>query len=90
MELYTTCGTKSYKLMAETMQKVMELPSGQEEADAHLLLYAKHATTPHVKAVIISSEDTDNYYAHTMHIICSCNFSSYLSEMCFTIPGQVC
>ena len=41
------------------MQEVIELSSVQEEADTRLLLYAKHAATPHVKAVIISSEDTD-------------------------------
>ena len=37
----------------------MELSSGQEEADTRLLLHEKHVATPHVKAVIISSEDTD-------------------------------
>ena len=37
----------------------MELSSGQEEADTRLLLHVKHVATPHVKAVIISSEDTD-------------------------------
>jgi len=58
-ELYTTCGTKCYKLTADTVQEVIELSSEQEEADTRLLLYAKHAGTPHVKAVIISSEDTD-------------------------------
>ena len=41
------------------MQKIIELSSGQKEADTRLLLHAKHAATPHVKAVIISSEDTD-------------------------------
>ena len=58
-ELYTTCGTKCYKLTADTVQEVIELSSGQEEADTHLLLHVKHAATLHVKAVIISSEDTD-------------------------------
>lgn len=58
-ELYTTCGTKCYKLTADTVQEVIELSSGQEEADTRLLLHAKHAATSHVKAVIISSEDTD-------------------------------
>ena len=58
-ELYTTCGTKCYKLTADTVQEVIELSSGQEEADTRLLLHVKHAATPHVKAVIISSEDTD-------------------------------
>lgn len=57
--LYTSCGTKCYNLTADTVQEVIELWSGQEEADTRLLLHAKHATTPHVKAVIISSEDTD-------------------------------
>ena len=56
-ELYTTCGTKWYKLTVDTVQEVIS--SGQEEADTRLLLHAKHAATPHVKAVIISSEDTD-------------------------------
>ena len=46
------------------MQEVIELSSGQEEADTRLLLHAKHAATPHVKAVIISSEDTDE------HVLC--------------------
>ena len=46
------------------MQEVIELSSGQEEADTRLLLQAKHAATSHVKAVIISSEDTD------VHILC--------------------
>ena len=41
------------------MQEVIELSSGQEEADTRLLLHAKHAATSHVKAVIISSKDTD-------------------------------
>ena len=41
------------------MQEAIELSSGQEEADTRLLLHAKHAATPHVKAVLISSEDTD-------------------------------
>jgi len=62
-ELYTTCGTKCYKLTVDTLQEVIEL-SSQQEADTHLLLHAKHAATPHVKAVIISSEDTD------VHILC--------------------
>ena len=57
-ELYTTCGTKCYKLMADTVQEVIELSSGQE-ADTRLLLHTKHAATPHVTAVIISSEDAD-------------------------------
>jgi len=39
--------------------EVVEVSSGQEEADTRLLLHAKHAATPHVKAVIISSDDTD-------------------------------
>lgn len=58
-ELYTTCGTKCYKLTTDTVQEVIELSSGQEEATTRLLLHAKHAATPHVKTVIISSEDTD-------------------------------
>ena len=41
------------------MQEVIELSSGQKEADTRLLLHAKHAATPHVKVIIISSEDTD-------------------------------
>jgi len=41
------------------MQEVIELSCGQEEAETRLLLHAKLAATPHVKAVIISSEDTD-------------------------------
>jgi len=41
------------------VQQVIELSSGQEEAETRLLLHAKHAATPHVKAVTISSEDTD-------------------------------
>jgi len=41
------------------VQEVIELSSGQEEADTRLLLHAKQAATPHVKAVIISSDDTD-------------------------------
>ena len=36
----------------------MELSSEQEEADTRLLLRAKHAAIPHVKAIIISSEHT--------------------------------
>ena len=43
----------------DTVQEVIELSSGQEEADTRLLLHAKHAATPYVKAVIISSEDMD-------------------------------
>ena len=58
-ELYTVCGTKCYKLMADTEQEVIELSSEQEEADTRLLLHTKHAATPHAKAVIISSENTD-------------------------------
>ena len=34
------------------MQEVIELSSGQEKADTRLLLHAKHAATPHVKAVM--------------------------------------
>ena len=41
------------------MQEVVELSSEQEKADTRLLLHAKPAATPHVKAIIISSEDTD-------------------------------
>jgi len=41
------------------MQEVIELSSRQEEAETRLVLHAKLAATPHVKAVIISSEDTD-------------------------------
>ena len=58
-ELYRTCGTKFYKLTADTVQEVIELSSGQEEAHTRLQLHAKHAATPQVKAVIISSEDAD-------------------------------
>ena len=39
-ELYTTCGTKCYKLTADTVQEVIKLSSGQEEADTRLLLHA--------------------------------------------------
>ena len=41
------------------MQEVIKLSSGQEKADTCILLHAKHAAAPHVKAVIISSKDTD-------------------------------
>ena len=41
------------------MQEVIQLSFGQEEAETRLLPDAKHAATPHVKAVIILSEDTD-------------------------------
>ena len=58
-ELYITCGAKCYKVTASSVQDVVELSSEQEEADTCLLLRAKHAATPHVKAIIISSEDTD-------------------------------
>ena len=58
-ELYITCGAKCYKVTANSVQDVVELSSEQEEADTHLLLHAKHAATPHVKAIIISSEHTD-------------------------------
>jgi len=37
-ELYTTCGTKCYKLTADTVQEVIELKSEHEEADTRLLL----------------------------------------------------
>ena len=75
-ELYTTCGTKCYKLTADTVQEVIELSSEQEEADSRLLLHAKHAATPHVKVVIISSEDTD------VRILCI--------SFAHAIPSQVC
>ena len=58
-ELYIACGAKCYKVTANSVQEVVELSSEQEEADTRLLLHAKHAATPHVKAIIISSEDTD-------------------------------
>ena len=54
-ELYITCGAKCYKVTANSVQDVVELSSEQEEADTRLLLHAKHAATPHVKAIIISS-----------------------------------
>ena len=41
------------------MQEVIQLSFGQEETETRLLPDAKHAATPHVKAVIILSEDTD-------------------------------
>ena len=59
-----TCGAKCYKVTANSVQDVVELSSEQEEADTRLLLHAKHAVTPHVKAIIISSEDTD------VHMLC--------------------
>ena len=58
-ELYTPCGAKSYKVTATSVQNVVELSPEQEEADTHLLLHEMHAATAHVKAIIISSEDTD-------------------------------
>ena len=88
-ELYTVCGTKCYKLTADTVQEIIELSSGQGEADTRLLLHTKHAATPHAKA--------DSYHfireygcVHTMHFVCACNPSSYLSEMRFAAPSQVC
>ena len=54
-ELYITCGAKCYKVTANSVQNVVELSSEQEEADTRLLLHAKHAVAPHVKAIIISS-----------------------------------
>ena len=58
-ELYIACGARCYKVTANSAQEVVELSSEQEEADTRLLLHAKHAATPHVKAIIISSKDTD-------------------------------
>jgi len=45
--------------MADSVQEVIKLSSGQEKADTHILLHAKHAAAPQVKVVIITSEDTD-------------------------------
>ena len=85
--LPTTCGTKCYKLTADTLQEVIGLSSGQEEADTRLLLPAKHGATPHVEAVIISFKDTDVHilcisFAHVMPV-------PIISTFCNTKPGML-
>ena len=79
-ELFTTCGTKCFKLMADTVQEVIELSSGQEEADTRLLLHAKHAATPLVKAVMQLCIS----FAHAIPV------PIYQRHLFIATPSQVC
>lgn len=57
--LFVTCEDACYKLTADSWEEVAELRCSHEEADARLLLHAKHTADVGSKAVIIIAEDTD-------------------------------
>lgn len=57
--LFVTCGSKCYKLKADTSQEVPDLETSQEEADTRIMLHAVHAANDGNTSVVISADDTD-------------------------------